>query len=72
MCKFKVGDKVVRLPPFNKGWPSGPFVVREVTKFNSLSLDDDVIRIEGDIHKYDSEYFELEDIYNSPLYQALL
>lgn len=70
--KFKVGDKVVRLPKYAKNWLEQSWTVKEVTTFfdgtPAITLEEDAI---VGATKYQAEYFELEYVINSPLYKAL-
>lgn len=73
MKRFKPGDKVVRL--------ERDFVYDILKKgqaytfhsySHSLSNGDWKIMLFETDNTYDSNFFELEEVYNSPLYQALL
>lgn len=70
---FNVGDRVVRLEDdqsYNALKKSTVYVVRKVGVYTDGRV---YIVVDGfpDWYSFDSWKFELEEIYNSPLYQAM-
>lgn len=71
--KFEVGDRVVRLGP-NMNYGSVGVETGKtytVTKVSRNGADINVSGFNGNNVGFESKFFILEDLYNSPLYKAL-
>lgn len=65
--KFKVGDRVIRIEDGMIHLKGSTGIIVQVDEyFLKVTYDTDKDTMKGGI-----EYFELEAVYNSPLYQAL-
>lgn len=76
MSKFKVGDKVIRVGPstYYTYYPNVIkgmiYIVYQIApEAYSIVIGDES---NGENYTFNACYFILEDVYNSPLYQALL
>jgi hypothetical protein len=69
--RFKVGDRVVLINALDSEFPENLYQIAVVTTLKSNQMWFEFSCTSGCDYETYEECFELEEIYNSPLYQAL-
>lgn len=68
-CKFKIGDRVVRMDEWENINNTGTVYV--VTELDTFMTGQPAIRLDGYLGKYDPKVYVHESVYYSPLEKTL-